>query len=179
MELMKSETLLATALLASMTALAACGRKAPEPVPAPKPAKAAEGQAAPERGSFEEPPEEVLKAFMFKAYGKMDDAGGLPVTVTATGKSGKLRAKLFEVRKTGCKRVDIPSVAPPGKFECTVNLQVKMWWDGQREPSKPGNDNKRIDVIQDDRGNWLDCSHEAEKNRDFCDVRAAKKRRAP
>jgi hypothetical protein len=174
---MKIEAVLAVSLLASCLALAACGKKAPEPVHTPRQAKPAEAEAAPVRTSFEEPPEDVLRKFMFKAYEKMDDAGGLPVTVTATGRSGRLRVKLYEVKKTGCKLIDIPSVAPPGKFECTVNLQVKMWWDGQREPREPGDDNKRISAIQDDRGNWLDCDHDAQENKDFCDVRAAKKRK--
>lgn len=171
------KTALAVSLIASCLALGACGRKAPEPVHTPRHATPAASEAAPARTSFEEPPEDVLRKFMFKAYEKMDDAGGVPMTVTATGKSGRVRLKLYKVRKTSCKLIDIPSVAPPGKFECTVNLKVKMWWDGQREPREPGDDNKRISVIQDDRGNWLDCDHEAEKNKDFCDVRAAKKRK--
>jgi predicted small lipoprotein YifL len=172
------KAILSFLLVASCVALAACGKEVPQPAHTPRHAKPAEsGEALPaERTSFEEPPEDVLRKFMFKAYEKMDDAGGVPVTVTATGKSGKVRVKLYEVKKTGCKLIDIPSVAPPGKFECTVNLQVKMWWDGQREPREPADDNKRIDVIQDDRGNWLDCDHDAQENKAFCDVRAAKKR---
>jgi hypothetical protein len=173
---MNARTILAVSLLASCLALAACSKKASEPVHTPKQAKPAESEAVPARTSFEEPPEDVLRKFMFKAYEKMDDAGGVPLTVTASGKSGMARLKLYEVRKTDCKLIDIPHVAPPGMFECTVNLKVKMWWDGQREPREPSDDNKRIAVIQDDRGNWLDCDHEAEKNKEFCDVRAARKR---
>jgi len=164
---MKNKTIQAISLLALCLALAACGKKAPDPVHTPKQAKSAESTAAPARTSFEEPPEDVLKEFMLKAYEKLADAGGLPVTATATGTSGRIRVKLFEVRKSDCKMID-PSIARPGKFDCTVNLQVKMWWDGQLEPSEPSEDNKRIDVIQDDRGNWLDCTHEAKKNKNFC-----------
>lgn len=175
---MNDKTILAVPLLASCLALAACGKKPPEPAHSPKQAKAAQAEeSAPARTSFEEPPEDVLRKFMFKAYEKMDAAGGVPMTVTASGASGRVRMKLYEVRKTDCKLIDIPSIAPPGKFDCTVNLKVKMWWDGQREPSEPSDDNKGIFVIQDDRGNWLDCSHEAKKNREFCDARAANERR--
>lgn len=172
------KAILPLVLVGSCVALAACGKEVPQPTHTPNHAKAASsGEASPAgRTSFEEPPEDVLRKFMFKAYEKMDGAGGVPVTVTATGRSGKVRVKLYEVRKTGCRLIDIPSIAPPGKFECSVKLKVKMWWDGQREPREPGDDNKRIAVIQDDRGNWLDCDHGAQENRDFCDVRAAKKR---
>lgn len=170
---MNIKAFLAVSLLASCTGLAACSKKAPEPVHPPRQPEPAESQSAPGRTSFPEPPEDVLKKLMLKAYEKLDDAGGLPVTVTATGKSGRIRVRLVDVRKSECKLIDIPSIAPPGKFDCTVNLRVKMWWDGQLEPSEPGEDNKGIDVIQDDLGNWLDCTHEAEKNKDFCDARAA------
>lgn len=174
---MKSKTILAFPLLAFCLALAACSKKAPKPVHMPEQAMPTETQAAPARTSFEEPPESVLKEFMFKAYEKLDAAGGVPMTVTASGTSGRVRMKLYEVRKTDCKLIDIPSIAPPGKFDCTVNLKVKMWWDGQREPGEPSDDNKGIFVIQDDRGNWLDCSHEARKYKEVCDGRAAKERK--
>lgn len=184
---MKNKIIMAGVIIASCMTIISCSKKIPEPVHTPKPTKQvqreeqnkeqSEEQEIVERTSFEEPSEAVLKKFMFAAYKKMDDAGGVPMTVTASGKGGNVRLKLYDVRKTDCKLIDIPSVAPRGKFECTVNLQVKMWWDGQREPDHPSDDNKRIDVIQNDDGEWLDCSHEAKKNKDFCDVRGAKKRK--
>lgn len=174
---MKNKTVLAAPLLAFFLALGACSKKPPEPARTPKQATAEQAESsAPVRTSFEEPPEDVLRKFMFKAYEDMDAAGGVPMTATASGTSGRVRMKLYEVRKTDCKLIGIPSIAPAGMFDCTVNLKVKMWWDGQREPSEPSDDNKGIFVVQDDRGNWLDCSHEAKKNREFCDARVAYER---
>lgn len=157
------------ALALCIAALGACGRKAPEPSSAPKPAPVAGKPAA-----LEEPSEEVLRQLMFKAYEKMDGAGGVPMTVTATGSSGRVRLKLSEVRKSDCK----PSaIGLPGLYECSVSLQVKYWWDGQLEPDRASEDNKRIDVIRNDSGAWLDCTHDAQENKAFCDVTASRKRR--
>ncbi len=103
----------------------------------------------------EEPPESVLREFMFHQYALLEAAGGLPVTVTALGKSGTIRARLYEVRKDNCK----PQVIEPKDvWECSVNLKVDMWWDGRPEPGKPGDDSKRIAVIKDENGVWVDCS---------------------
>lgn len=167
------------AIALCIVALGACGRKAPEPSSAPKPAPVARTEPAPDarkQAAFEEPSEEVLRQLMLKAYEKLDGAGGLPMTVTATGHTGRVRMKLSEVRKADCKLADPFAVSLPGLYECSVILQVKYWWDGQREPDKAAEDNKRISVIRDDHGAWLDCTHDAQKNKAFCDVTASRKR---
>jgi hypothetical protein len=114
--------------------------------------------------NYEEPPEQVLRDFMFIQYAALDAAGGLPVTVTASSKNGTLRAKLYTVTKDKCHRTP---VSPPGMFECGVDLMATMWWDGRREPTEPGADSKRISVIQDSNGKWVDCTY-TQENTGIC-----------
>ncbi len=111
---------------------------------------------------YEEPPEEVLRDFMFIQYAALEAGGGFPATVTATGKSGVLRSKLYSVAKDNCR---LSPAGQPGMFECSVNLMGTLWWDGQREPTKPLSDAKRILVIKDPGGKWIDCSYNSEKNK--------------
>jgi hypothetical protein len=165
----------AVALVLCVTALGACGRKAPEPPGgAPKPAPAAEKAVAKEPVALEEPSEEVLGQLMIRAYERLDAAGGMPMTATATGQSGRVRMKISEVRKSDCKlAVD----RLPGLYECSVAMQVKYWWAGQPEPDRALEDNKRIEVIRDDEGTWLDCTNDAQSHKEYCDVTASRKRR--
>ncbi len=137
--------------------LAACSKHDPPPTPSAKSLSITNaGQPVAKQIDFnEEPPESVLRGFMFHQYALLEAAGGLPVTLTATGKSGTLRARLYEVRKDDCKR---QIIEPKDVWECSVNLKVDMWWDGRPEPGKPGDDNKRISVIKDENGVWVDCS---------------------
>jgi hypothetical protein len=105
--------------------------------------------------SYDEPPEQVLRDFMFAQYAVLEANKGLPVTVTATGKSGVLRSKLYSAAKDECH---IERGGPPGMFECGMNLMVTLWWDGRPEPTKPSADAKRISVIKNTDGKWIDCS---------------------
>jgi hypothetical protein len=104
----------------------------------------------------EEPPEKVLSALMFKQYAQLEAQGGLPATVTASGKSGIIHAKLYSVTKDKCHQ---SPVIPEGMYQCNVALMGTMWWEGQREPTKPLSDAKRILVIKDADGAWIDCTY--------------------
>lgn len=110
--------------------------------------------------TYDEPPEQVLSDFMFAQYAELEAQGGLPMTVTASGKSGIVRAKLYSVAKDKCHQ---SPVEPPGMFECGVDLMGTLWWDGQREPTKPLSNAKRILVIKDANGNWVDCTYGSDK----------------
>jgi hypothetical protein len=102
----------------------------------------------------EEPPESVLRVLMVQQYAALDKAGGLPVTVTATGYSGNLRSKLYSVEKDQCN----PSPhGPVGKYDCVVKLMITLWFDGKTEPTKPSEDNKRLSAMKNAKGEWIDC----------------------
>lgn len=79
--------------------LAACSKQDQPPTALAKsPSISNTGQSGAKRIDFdEEPPESVLREFMFHQYALIEAAGGLPVTVTALGKSGTLRARLYDV----------------------------------------------------------------------------------
>ncbi len=109
----------------------------------------------------EEPSEQVLRELMFRQYEVLNQRGGVPATVTATGKSGNIRSKLYEVRKGECRQ---NPVDPPGMYECGVDLMATIWWEGQREPTKPLSDSKRISVIRDQNGVWIDCTYNLDRN---------------
>jgi len=101
-----------------------------------------------------------LRKLMFIQYAEIEKAGGLPATVTASGHSGTLHSKLHEVHKDECHHL---SVDPPGMYECGVDLMVAMWWEGRREPSEPLSDAKRISVIRDNNGVWIDCTYNSDR----------------
>lgn len=144
---------------------AACSKSGPEPATQATlplaPAAATYPVAATPIVVDEEPSEQVLRELMFRQYEALDKRGGLPATVTATGKSGNIRTRLYEVRKGECAQ---KSVDPPGMYECGVNLMVTIWWEGQQEPTKPSSDSKRISVIRDENGVWVDCTYNADRN---------------
>ena len=111
----------------------------------------------------EEPPEAILREFMFRQYAGLEAAGGLPVTLSATGASGVIRSRLYEVHKDGCEQSQSP-VRPPGFYECGVRLMVAMWLDGRPEPTNPSESGKRISVIQDENGAWVDCTYNNDRD---------------
>jgi hypothetical protein len=117
----------------------------------------------------EEPPEPVLRELMFRRYAWLDEQGGLPVTVTATGRSGKIRSKLYEVRKNECTKSKTPG-DPIGLYECSVNLMVTMWWDGRKEDRNPSPKGERISVMKDASGVWVDCDY-ARDTKNVCTKR--------
>lgn len=137
--------------------VSACSKSKPEPSPQKVSTPTPPAEKAPV--SFdpdEEPPEAVLRELMLRQYADLEKNGGLPATITATGYSGTLHAKLYEVHKDKC--VQLPA-DPPGVKECGVNLMVTMWWEGKPEPLEPLPDSKRISVIRDDNGVWIDCTY--------------------
>ncbi|MEQ1517237.1 MAG: hypothetical protein ABL931_12195, partial [Usitatibacteraceae bacterium] len=110
-------TLFMFCILCAMTA--ACSKReelakvvaSSTPVSTPKPAPPAMTTVD------EEPPESALRELMFRRYALLEERGGLPVTVTATGKTGTLRSKLYEVRKDSCKKSQ-HRTDPSGLYEC-------------------------------------------------------------
>lgn len=79
----------------------------------------------------EEPSEADVRRIITENYELIDKAGGLPVTMTATGQSMVLRGKVFEARKESCRQ--LPR-AEPGEWECTADLMVGMC-SGDCDPS--------------------------------------------
>ncbi|WP_155944483.1 hypothetical protein [Pseudoxanthomonas sp. Root630] len=92
---------------------------APTPIAVVADAAPASGASVPDR---EPSAEEVRRAF-FDLYEKLDVAGGLPVTITASGQSTVLRAKLFDARKESCRT--LPH-AKPGEWECEAELMMSL-----------------------------------------------------
>lgn len=68
-----------------------------------------------------EPGAADVERLAIEPYARIDEAGGLPLTVTATGQSFVVDAKLFEARKTDCTKLPL---SKPGQWECTAALMV-------------------------------------------------------
>lgn len=109
-----------------------------------------EPEKPPESGIVEltpppgEPPEDVLRKLEFQRYAMLEAAGGLPVTVTATGRQLVLKPRLYSVRKESCQ----PSPqTPAGRYECSLTISVSLAEDGS-DPSEQG---ERISVKWDGR----------------------------
>lgn len=96
----------------------------------------------------EEPSEEVLRKLEFARYAEIEKMGGLPVTVTATGRSLTLHPTLYEVRKESCKPTP---QAPAGWYECSLTITLSLAEDGS-DPSEQG---ERIGVKWDPKGEWV------------------------
>lgn len=95
----------------------------------------------------EEPSEEVLRKLEFQVYAEIERMGGLPVTITATGKSLILHPKLYEVRKERC--TPTPQ-APAGWYECSLTIKLSLSEDG----SNPSEQGERIAVKRNKQGAW-------------------------
>ncbi len=148
-------------ILALCLLVSACSKSKSELPPPPTSAFAPSAMTEPLSIDLdEEPPEHVLRELMFRQYAELEKRGGFPATVTATGYSGTLHAKLYDVRKDKC--VHLPA-APPGMYECGVSLMATLWWEGKPEPREPLSDNKRISVIRDDKGVWIDCTYNSDR----------------
>lgn len=95
-----------------------------------------------------EPSEADLSRLEFQTYNDIKKAGGMPVTVTATGKSLTLRPTLYSVRKESCKR--LPHT-PDGTYECSLIISLSLEEDG----SNPSEQGERITVKWDGAaGEW-------------------------
>ncbi len=68
-----------------------------------------------------EPTAEDVRRIVFDRYERLEDAGGLPATMTATGQSMVIHAKVFEVTKTSCRQVP---PAEPGEWECEADTMM-------------------------------------------------------
>lgn len=144
----KTALLVAFALLLM---LGGCGKKEAQLPAGNKPTiqskaieQGAEGVAVP----AEEPSEDALRKLEFQRYEAIGQAGGMPVTVTATGGSLTLRPKLYDVRKDSCKRTP---QGPPGWYECSLTIKLSLEADG----SNPSEQGERIGVKWDPRGMWV------------------------
>jgi len=136
--------------LACGLALAGCG-KTPTPAAA---AKGAGTQAAAEvkpKGKpepAEEPSERVLTKLLMKDYQLINEAGGMPVVVTATGKELVLKPKLYDARKDSCRKM---SENIGGGYECSMIVMITLKDDG----SKPKQSGERVRVYWDaEEGEW-------------------------
>lgn len=133
--------------------LAACG-KAPVPAPPQQPPVAAAPATpvasvpVPVPVPDTEPSEEVLRRLEFQRYEAIERAGGMPVTITATGRSLTLHPKLHEVRKESCRR---SPQSPPGWYECSLTIKLSLKPDG-RDPTEQG---ERIAVKWSPSGAWV------------------------
>jgi hypothetical protein len=74
-------------------------------------AAAAGGKAPVAEGPVpdDEPSAADVRRIAIERYERLEQAGGLPVTMTATGQSAVLHAKVFDARKESCRR--FPSLA--------------------------------------------------------------------
>ena len=124
--------------------LAGCSGETPPPASDAAVATAPSGAAAPAAPAAVpvpagDPPADVVRALAFEQYAELEKAGPMPATVSATGRSLQLRAKLFEARKEECHPVP---QQPAGEFECTLTIKVAMTGDGSdpalEEPSEQG-----------------------------------------
>lgn len=124
----------------ALPALSALSRSEAIPVSVP----AAEPAPAPG-----EPSEAVLRKLEFQRYEEIEKAGGLPVTVTATGRQLVLKPRLYSVRKEKCQPTP---QAPAGWYECSLIISLSLAADGS-DPSEQG---ERIGVKWDgSREEWV------------------------
>ena len=130
--------------------LGSCGKKEAPQAPATKPTSSTEVTEQKPSGvpvPTEEPSDEVLSKLEFQRYHAIEQAGGIPLTVTATGKSLTLSPKLYEARKDEpCKKTP---QAPPGWYECSLTIKISL---NGMEPSEQG---ERIGVKWDPSGEWV------------------------
>lgn len=90
----------------------------------------------------------MLRELEFQTYAEIEKMGGLPVTMTATGKSLTLHPKLYAVRKDKC--TPTPQAAA-GWYECELTIKISLSPDGS-DPSEKG---ERIGVKWDPKGEWV------------------------
>ena len=141
--------------MAAVLLASGCSKGKPEPPtkplaaapsPAPTAAKASTGVPVPS----EEPSEAVLSKLAFELYDQIEKAGGMPVTLTATGKSLTLHPKLYEARKE--KNCDPTPKRPAGWYECHLILKLSLS-PGGRNPSEKA---ERLPVKWDPKkGEWV------------------------
>ena len=78
-----------------------------------------------------EPSAADVRRIAMERYERLEQAGGLPATMTATGQSMVIHSKVFDARKESCRR--LPS-ARPGEWECEAELMMGLC-TGNCDPS--------------------------------------------
>lgn len=73
-----------------------------------------------------EPSAADVRRIAIERYERLERAGGLPATMTATGQSMVLHGKVFDARKESCRR--LPG-AKPGEWECEAELMMGLCAD--------------------------------------------------
>lgn len=104
--------------------------QSPTPIVA---AAAGVGDAPAAEGSIpdDEPTAADVRRLVIERYERLEQAGGLPMTMTATGQPLVLHTKVFEARKESCRR--LPG-AKPGEWECEAEAMMGMC-NGDCDPS--------------------------------------------
>ena len=107
----------------------------------------------------EEPPESVVVEILERQYAKINQAGGAPVTATASGKSMVLKPRIWEAHMRECRPL---AQQDPGNYECSLDLMVTML-EGDDEP---GQHAERVHVSWDAaEGEWVDAADMRERRR--------------
>lgn len=78
-----------------------------------------------------EPSAADVRRIVIDFYERIEQAGGLPMTMTATGQPLVLHAKVFDARKKSCRQVPR---AKPGEWECSAELMMSLC-SGDCDPS--------------------------------------------
>jgi len=143
------------AALVGITVLTGCSRK--EPASPPNAAKPTSGRTgdAPTSGARKltpppgEPPEDVIIRIKKSEYDAINAAGGMPVTVTASGRSTVLKPKIWSAKKVEPCRLQ--PRGPEGEYECSLDMMV-TFREGDNKPSKHS---ERVAVYWDGvAGKW-------------------------
>jgi len=119
---------LSTVLLATVTLLAGCSGSA----------KDTEANG--------EPTEAALRSMLEKSYDAISTAGGMNVTVTASGKNLNLKPKLHEMKKVGCKAMKL---SKDTSYECSVDAIISI------NGGKPGKHGERLQLKKNAKGEWI------------------------
>ena len=101
----------------------------------------------------DEPSNKVVRDLIYEQYDEVEKIGGLPVTMTASGKSFQLRAKLFDAKKEKCTR---DPQTPPGWYSCDLTIRTSLTSNGT-EPTEDDSSEQgaRIGVKWDKSGKWV------------------------
>lgn len=101
--------------------------------PTPIVTAAADGPAAEQSAPVpdHEPSAADVRRLVIERYERLEKAGGLPTTMTATGQSMVLHSKVFDARKESCRKMPR---GKPGEWECSAQLMMSLC-SGDCDPS--------------------------------------------
>ena len=100
----------------------------------------------------EEPSDSVLRQLMFEQYAQIEDAGGLPLTATASNTNFILRVKLYDARKESC--APAPQ-ARAGTYNCSMTIKLAIAANKDPANARPYEKSERISVKWDPSGKWV------------------------